>query len=145
MWSIGTIRTPIDRVGLSGVSRLTMAGESSVSSDSRRAAAARKSVRAKVDHLPGELAIDPGGIAAAGVGRDGAADERRLAELHGIADDAREDVMVADAAQLVEHVAREVRPAIEEGRQQPRIFRSRFSLSRIALMTLTRLLRPFIA
>ena len=51
------MRTPTERVGLSGVSRLTIAGESSVSSESRRAAWARKSVRAKVDHLPGEFAI----------------------------------------------------------------------------------------
>ena len=51
-----------DRVGLSGDSRLTMAGESSRSSDSRRAAAARKSVLAKVDHLPGKLAVGAGGL-----------------------------------------------------------------------------------
>ena len=30
----------------------------------------------------------------------------------------REDVVVANDAQLVEHVAREVRPAVEERRQQ---------------------------
>ena len=54
----------------------------------------------------------------AGVRRDRAADERRLAELHGVADDAVEDVVVADDAQLVEHVAREVRPAVVERRQQ---------------------------
>ena len=35
-----------------------------------------------------------------------------------VADDAGEDVVVADDAQLVEHVAREIRPAVEERRQQ---------------------------
>src|SRR5258705_2454899 len=100
MWSTGTIRTPTDRVGLSGDSRLTIAGESSRSSDSRRAAAARKSVRAKVDHLPGEFAIGTGRIAGGGVRGDGTTDEGRLAELHGLADDAGEDVVVADDAQL---------------------------------------------
>ena len=48
----------------------------------------------------------------------GRPDERRLAELHGVAHDAVEDVVVADDAQLVEHVAREVRAAVEERRQQ---------------------------
>ena len=55
----------------------------------------------------------------AGVRRDRSPDERRLAELHGVADDAAEDVVVADDAQLVEHVAREVGPAVVERRQQP--------------------------
>ena len=50
--------------------------------------------------------------------RDRPADQRRLAELHGVADDAVEDVVVADDPQLVEHVAREVRPAVVERRQQ---------------------------
>ena len=102
----------------SGDSRLTMAGDSSRSSDSRRAAVARKSGLAKVDHLPGELAVGPRGVGGPGVRRDRSADERRLAELHGIADDGVEDVMVADDTQLVEHVAGEVRPGVEECRQQ---------------------------
>src|SRR5689334_17244951 len=105
MWSTGTIRTPTDRVGLSGDRRLTMAGESSVSSDSRRAAAARKSVRAKVDHLPGEFAVGSSRVAPPGVCGDRATDERGLAELHRRSNDAAEDVMVAHHAKLVEHVA----------------------------------------
>src|SRR6478609_8767452 len=112
------MRTPTERVGLSGVSRLTIAGESSVSSDSRRAAAARKSVRAKVDHLPGEFAIGPSRIAGAGVRRDRSTDEWCLAKLDGHADDAAEDVVIADDAQLIEHVAGEVGPAIEERREK---------------------------
>src|SRR6476659_1153225 len=112
------MRTPTERVGLSGVSRLTIAGDSSVSSDSRRAAWARNSVRAKVDHLPGEFAIGASGIAVAGVRRDRTADERRLAQLDGGPDDAGEHVMIADDAQLIEHVACEVGPAVEECRQQ---------------------------
>src|SRR6476659_8836216 len=118
MWSIWTMRTPIDRVGLSGVSRLTIAGESSVSSESRRAAAARKSVRAKVDHLPGESAIGRRRNTGARVCRDGAADQWGLAELDGVADDAGEDVVVSDDLQLIEHVARQVRPGVVEGRQK---------------------------
>jgi hypothetical protein len=53
-------------------------------------------------------------------------------------------VVVADDAQLIEHVPGEVRPAVVEGRQaeDPR---SRFNFIRIMLMTLTRLFRPFIA
>ena len=39
-----------------------IAGESSRSSDRRRAAAARKSVLAKFDHLPGKLAVRPRGL-----------------------------------------------------------------------------------
>ena len=53
-----------------------------------------------------------------GVGRDRPPDERRLAELHRVADDRVEDVVVADDPQLVEHVAREVGAAVEERRQQ---------------------------
>src|SRR4051812_18068076 len=118
MWSTWTMRTPIERVGLSGVKRLTMAGESSVSSDSRRAAAARKSVRGKFDHLPGKVAINARRIAAACVRRDRTPDERSLSELHGVSDDAGEDVVVADDLQLLEHVLREVGPAVEECRQK---------------------------
>src|SRR3954449_2001330 len=113
------MRTPTDRVGLSGDSRLTIVGESSVSSDSRRAAAARKSVRAKVDHLPGELAVGASRVACPGIGRDWPADERRFAELYRGSDDASEPVVVAHDARFGEHVAREVRPSVEEGRQQP--------------------------
>src|SRR5712675_111101 len=103
MWSTWTMRTPTDRVGLSGVSRLTMAGESSVSSDRRRAAWARKSVRAKVDHLSGEFAISPGGVAVPGVRCDRSPDEGRFTELHCDAHDAGEHVVITDDAQLVEH------------------------------------------
>ena len=51
----------MDRVGLRD-RRLTIAGESSRSSERRRAAAARKSVLAKFDHLPCKLAIGPGRV-----------------------------------------------------------------------------------
>ena len=51
--SIGTSLTPVDGWVVSGDSRLTIAGGSSRSSDNRRAAAARKSGLAKIDHLPG--------------------------------------------------------------------------------------------
>src|SRR3954471_3949472 len=118
MWSTWTMRTPIERVGLSGVKRLTMAGESSVSSDSRRAAAARKSVRGKFDHLPGKVAINARRIAAARVRRDRTPDQRSFSELHRVSDDAGEDMVVADDLQLLEHVLREVRPAVEECRQE---------------------------
>ena len=67
MRSTGTILTPVDGWVVSGDSRLTIAGGSSRSSDSRRAAAARKSGLAKFDHLPGELAIGARGLGRAGV------------------------------------------------------------------------------
>src|SRR5689334_14678222 len=116
--STWTMRTPTLRVGPSGESRLTMAGESSRSSESRRAAAARKSGRAKVHHLPCQFTVRAGGFAAASVGRDRPPDERSLTELHGIANDAAEDVVIADDPQLVEHVAREIGAAVIERRQQ---------------------------
>src|SRR2546423_700932 len=116
--STGTVRTPTVRPALSDVSRLTMAGESSRSSDSRRAAAARKSGLAKVDDLLCKAAIRPGGFRGPGVARDGPAHEWGFAQLHGALDDAAEDVVVADDPKLVEHVLREVRSAVEEGRQE---------------------------
>src|SRR6476620_2206137 len=118
MRSTFTIRTPTLRVGPSGDSRLTIAGESSRSSESRRAAAARKSGRAKVHHLPCQFTVRAGGFAAASVCRDRPADEGSLAELHGVSDDAAEDVVIADDAQLVEHVSREVGTPVIERRQQ---------------------------
>src|SRR3990172_4727393 len=95
--STSTMRTPPrDRPWRSLESRLTIAGESSRSSDSRRAAAARKSVLAKFDHLPSKLAIGPCDLGVPGVGGDRTADQRRFAELHGVLDDRVEDVMIAD-------------------------------------------------
>src|SRR5436190_13162370 len=95
-----------------------MAGESSLSSERRRAAAARKSVLAKFDDLPGKLAIRSGGFRLARVNGDGSTDEGCLAELHGVADDRVEDVVIADDPQLIEHVAGEVRTAVVEGREE---------------------------
>src|SRR5687768_2865574 len=119
MRSTGMMRTPTLRVGESFDSRLTMAGESSRSSDRRRAAVARKSGRAKFDHLPREVAVGSRGVAASGVRRDRASDQRRLAELHGIPDDAGEDVVIADDPELVEHVSSEVGAPVVERRQEP--------------------------
>src|SRR3954447_21596774 len=119
IWSTGIIRTPPRaRPWRSFDSRLTMAGESSLSSESRRAAAARKSVLAKFDHLPGKLSIRSRRFGLARVHRDRSADERRFPELHRVADDRVEDVVVADGAELIEHVACEFRPAVVERRQE---------------------------
>src|SRR3954451_8078462 len=101
MRSTGMTRTPTLRPMLSGERRLTIAGDSSRSSDSRRAAAARKSGLAKVDHLSSELAIGPSGLGGTGVGRDRPTGQRRLAQLDGVPDDAGEDMVIADDAQLV--------------------------------------------
>src|SRR4051812_35250406 len=95
-----------------------MAGESSRSSERRRAAAARKSDRAKVHHLSCELTVCPRGLAAAGIRRDRPPDEGSLAELDGVADDAGEDVVIADDPQLVEHVPGQIGASVVEGRQQ---------------------------
>src|SRR5690349_17986975 len=117
--SMSTLRTPPrGRPWRSLDSRLTMAGESSRSSDRRRAAAARKSVLAKVDNLPCQLAVRARCLGAAGVGRDRTADERRLAQLHGVANDRVEHVVVAHDAQLVEHVPGEIGASVEERRQE---------------------------
>src|SRR6185295_5972728 len=103
--STSMLRTPpLGRPWRSFESRLTIAGESSRSSDRRRAAAARKSVLAKVDNLPRELTVRRRGVRATGVCRDRAPDERRLTKLHGAADDRVEDVVIADHAPLIEHV-----------------------------------------
>src|SRR3954454_9401935 len=106
MFWTGMTRTP--KVGASSAgsaeSRLTIAGESSRSSDRRRAAAARKSGLAKVDHLPGKTAIRLRGIRGAGIARDGPTGERRLSEFHRLSNDAREHVVVADDTELIEHV-----------------------------------------
>src|SRR5712671_6931126 len=119
MVSTGMTRTPTLRPTLSDESRLMIDGESSRSSERRRAAAARKSGLAKIDHLPSKVAIVPGRVGLAGVRRDRPPGERRFTELHRISDDAVEDVVVADDAQLIEHVPREIRPAVVERWQQP--------------------------
>src|SRR4029079_14136009 len=124
-WSgFGSVRssaidlTPTLRPECSEVSREMIDGESSRSSDRRRAATARKSGLAKVDHLPGELAIRASGFRRAGIRGDRPAGQRRLSELAGVPDDATEDVLVADHPKLIQHVPREVRPAVVERRQQ---------------------------
>src|SRR3954451_8349929 len=118
MRSSGITLTPVERRVTSAERRLTIAGGSSRSSDSRRAAAARKSVLAKIDHLPGEGAIGSGRLGRRGVRGGRPADQRRLTELHGLPDDRAEDVVVADDAQLVDHVLCQVRARVVEGRQQ---------------------------
>src|SRR5215210_231797 len=122
--STGMTRTPTVRPALSEERRLTIAGESSRSSERRRAAAARKSGLAKIDHLPGEIAIGPSGLRLTRVRRDRSAGEWGLAELHRVPDDAVEDVMVADDSKFIEHVPGEVRaPVVERGQeaQDPKV------------------------
>src|SRR5665811_2499401 len=102
--SIGTFRTPVVRP-LSAERRLTMDGESSRSSERRRAAYARKSGLAKFDDLLRELSECPGGLGAARVGGDRSTGQGGLAQLHGVPDDRVEDVMLAELSQLVEHLA----------------------------------------
>src|ERR1035437_7189128 len=115
--SSGTLRTPLV-LPPSAERRLTMDGESSRSSERRRAAFARKSGLAKFDDLLRELAECPGGLGAAGVSGDRATGERCLAELHGVPDDRVEDVVLAELAQLVEHLAAQDRASVVERRKQ---------------------------
>src|SRR5712691_12540733 len=110
--------TPTLRPEWSELSRDTIAGESSRSSERRRAATARKSGLAKVDYLPGKLAVGASGFRCPGIGRDRSTGQRRLAELHRVPDDACEDVLVADDPELVQHVPGEVRAAVVERRQE---------------------------
>src|SRR3954451_22466956 len=118
MRSTGITLTLVDRRPASGESRLTIAGGSPPSSESRRAAAARNSVLAKVDHLPGESAIGAGRLGRRRVRRDRPADEWGLAKLHGLANDGAEDMMVSDDPELIEHVLREVGAGVIEGGEQ---------------------------
>src|SRR4051812_16109632 len=118
--STGMFRTPPRlRPWRSFESRLTIAGESSRSSESRRAAAARKSVLAKVDHLSRQLAIRASGFGLTRVDGDRSTHEGSLAELHRVPDDRVEDVMITDQLQLLEHVASQVGAAVEERREKP--------------------------
>src|SRR5437868_6092180 len=112
-------RTPTFRPTFSELRRLTIAGESSRSSESRRAATARKSGLAKVDYLPRELTVRASSFGSSGVRGDRPPGKRRLTEFDRVPNDAAEDMVVADDAKLVQHVAREVGPAVEERRQQP--------------------------
>src|ERR1035437_7043325 len=115
--SIGMLRTPDVRPP-SAERRLTMDGESSRSSERRRAAYARKSGLAKFDDLLRELSECPGSLGAARVGGNRATGQRRFAELHGVPDDRVEDVMLAELSQLVEHLAPQDRASVIEGWQQ---------------------------
>src|SRR5512141_2031453 len=98
MRSTGMTLTPVERCVVSGDRRLTMAGESSRSSDSRRAAAARKSGLAKLNDLPGELAVRLRRLRGSSIGGDRTSHERRLSQLDAGSDDGGEDVVVADDA-----------------------------------------------
>src|SRR5664280_578029 len=115
--SSGTLRTPLVRPP-SAERRLTMDGESSRSSERRRAAYARKSGLAKFDDLLRELSECPGRLGAARVGGDRATGQRRLAQLHRVPDDRVEDVIVAELAEFVEHLAAKDRASVVEGWQE---------------------------
>src|SRR3954466_7229489 len=98
--STGIVRTPTVRPTLSELKRLTIAGESSRSSERRRAAAARKSGLAKVDDLPSKLAIGSRRFRRTGIASDRPTSQRGFSELHRVPDDAREDVVIADDPEL---------------------------------------------
>src|SRR3989304_6331573 len=88
------------------------------SSASLRAAVARKSGLAKVDHLLCQLAEGPCRIRVPRVRRDRTAGERRLTEPDGLLHDRAEDVVVSQVVELLEHLAPEDRPAVVEGREE---------------------------
>src|SRR5438034_5090763 len=88
------------------------------SSASRRAAVARKSGLAKVDHLLCQLAERAGRVRARRVRRYGATGERGFTELDGLLHDRAEDVVVAEIVELFEHLAPEDRAPVVEGRQE---------------------------
>src|ERR1035437_1110392 len=115
--SSGTLRTPLV-LPPSAERRLTMDGESSRSSERRRAAYARKSGLAKFDDLLRELSECPGRLGAARVGGDRSTGQGGLAQLHGVPDDRVEDVMLAELSQLVEHLAPQDRSSVIERREQ---------------------------
>src|ERR1035437_6474034 len=74
-----------------------------LSSLSRAVAAARKFGLAKRDYLLGEIAVVIGGIRGACVCGDRQTGQRGFSELHGVADDGSEDVVIAVLPHLIEH------------------------------------------
>src|SRR3954470_17446602 len=96
-----------------------MAGERSRSSASRLAAVPRKSGLAKLDHLPCQPTISAGRFGIARIRRHRATDERSLAQSDGLADHVVKDVVVAEIAHLLEHVAAKDRATVIERGKQP--------------------------
>src|SRR5215213_1859263 len=125
MWSSGTFLIPGGLALPSGEMRLRMAGESSRSSASRRAAVPRKSGLAKLDHLPREPTVGTRRIRVAGVRRHRSADQRRFAQSYRLLDHVLEDVAIAHVPQFLEHVASEDGAAVIERREQTQHAKSR--------------------
>src|SRR2546428_1196160 len=121
-FSSGISRTA---VGVRAESRLMMPGCASVSCWKMRLPAERNDLlRAaggllvSTDDLLREIVEALRGLRAWVIRRDRDAGGRCLAHLHRLADDRVEHLVVAELAQRIEHVPREDRAAVVEGRQQ---------------------------
>src|SRR3954451_2789206 len=118
MRSRGTFRIPAGVSPSWGDIRLRIAGDSSRSSASLRAAVPRKSGLAKFDHLTCQPAVCARCLGIARVRSHRPTDEWCLAEPDGLTNHVLEDVMVSEVTHLLKHVASEDCPAVVERRQQ---------------------------
>src|SRR5437588_6661839 len=73
---------------------------------------------AKFDHLPCKVAEGTRGVRTGCIFGNRLSGERRLAQLHRVLDHGVEDAMVAQLPQVLEHLASEDRPAVEQGCEQ---------------------------
>src|SRR4051794_24759753 len=118
MLSKGIVRTPVGVSPSSGEMRLRIAGDSSRSSARRRAAVPRKSGLGKFDYLPCQPAVRARCFSVARVRRHRPADERCLAEADRLPNHAVENVLIAQVAHLLEHVAAQDRATVIERREE---------------------------
>src|SRR5712692_5736551 len=121
-FSSGSSRTA---VGVRAASRLMIPGCASVSCWKIRLPALRNDfvrdvggLLVSTDHLLREVEEAPGRVRARLVDTDRHARGGRLADLDGLADHRVEHLMVTELAERAEHVAREDRSAVVEGRQK---------------------------
>src|SRR6266508_4512032 len=128
-FSSGISRTA---VGVRAASRLMIPGCASVSCWKMRLPASRKDLLRALDGLlvsTDDLLREIGEalrrLGARVVHADRHAGRGRLADLHGLADDGVEYLVVAELAERVEHVALEDRSTVVEGRQQAEHFQLR--------------------
>ncbi len=76
---------------------------------------------AKFDHLLCQVAERASGGGMGRVFRDRLSGQGRLPELHGLLDHGREDAVITELSQVLQHLAREHGAAVIEGGQQPKI------------------------
>src|SRR2546428_11840430 len=126
-FSSGSSRTA---VGVRAASRLMIPGWESLSCAKIRLPASRKDLvfgrsLVSTDDLPCEIDERLRGVRLPVVFGDRHACGGCLADLHGLADDGVEDLVIPDLLERVEHVASEDRAAVIEGREHAEHFHVR--------------------